>query len=329
MKQKRILVTGAAGFIGSNLCSHLSYNSENYVIGLDNFFSGSPDNLKHLKTRPNFEFINWDIRNPISLRVDEIYNLACPASPKWYQKDPVFTFETCVIGAMNMLKLAKECNAKILQASTSEVYGDPLINKQDEKYWGNVNPIGKRSCYDEGKRAAETLFMDYYRQYDVDIRIIRLFNTYGQNMDIDDGRVVSNFICQALENKPITIYGDGTQTRSFQYILDALQKIILVMNLDSTEERNHYPFNVGNPAEELTISKLADTIKKLCKSSSEIVFEELPEDDPKQRNPDISKLESAIDGSETSLIYTSLETGLKYTINYFKRFNNNMSFWHS
>lgn len=314
---KRILVTGGAGFIGSNLCQYLLRRG-NYVICLDNFYTGRMENIQDLKNDSNFELMTYDIREGIpNIKVDEIYNLACPASPKWYQKDPIFTFETCILGAMNVLKLAQKNKAKVMQASTSEVYGDPASSPQSETYNGNVNPIGIRSCYDEGKRAAETMFMDYHKMYNIDTRIIRIFNTYGPMMDIDDGRVISNFICQALKNEPITIYGDGSQTRSFQYYSVLIEKMVDIMELDREIHKDIYlPINIGSPSQEFNMSKLAYKIIELTNSDSEVKYEDLPEDDPRQRRPDITRLKKYLDYAEFSV---PLEEGLKYTIEYFRR----------
>ena len=308
---KRILVTGGAGFIGSHLCERL-LNEGNDVICLDNYFTGSKDNIRHLISNDHFELVRHDITQPYTAEVDEIYNLACPASPVHYQHDPVKTIQTCVIGSMNMLGLAKRVGAKILQASTSEVYGDPNIHPQVEEYWGNVNPIGIRSCYDEGKRCAETLFMDYHRQNNLNIKIIRIFNTYGPRMSMNDGRVVSNFIVQALKGEDITIYGDGKQTRSFQYVDDLVEGMIRMMNT-----RNEFtgPVNIGNPGE-FTMLELAEKVVELTGSSSKIIFEPLPQDDPRQRKPDISLAHKELGGWEPKI---KLEEGLGYTIDYFKK----------
>ena len=305
---KKILVTGGAGFIGSHLCKRL-LDEGNEVICLDNFFTGSKENIIHLMDNPYFEVIRHDVEEKILLEVDEIYNLACPASPIHYQFDPVKTIRTSVMGAINMLDIAKRCKAKILQASTSEVYGDPQIHPQTEEYRGNVNPIGIRACYDEGKRCAETLFFDYYREYNVDIKVIRIFNTYGPNMAINDGRVVSNFIIQALKNENITIYGDGKQTRSFQYVDDLIDGMIKMMN-----SRENGPINLGNP-NEFTMIELAKQIIKLTNSKSKIIFKELPQDDPKQRQPDITLAKEKLNWQPK----IELEKGLIKTINYFKR----------
>jgi len=304
---KKILITGGAGFIGSHLCEKL-LNDGNEVICLDNFFTGSKQNIIDLIDNPYFEVIRHDVEEKILLEVDEIYNLACPASPIHYQFDPVKTIRTSVMGAINMLDIAKKCKAKILQASTSEVYGDPQIHPQPESYRGNVNPIGVRACYDEGKRCAETLFFDYYRETKVDIRVVRIFNTYGPNMAINDGRVISNFIIQALKNQNITIYGDGTQTRSFQYIDDLIDAMIKMM--DSNEIG---PINLGNP-DEFTIFELAKKIIDLTNSKSKIVFKKLPQDDPKQRQPDITLAKTKLNWQPK----VKLEEGLIKTIKYFE-----------
>lgn len=306
---KRILVSGGAGFIGSHLCTRL-INDGHEVICLDNFFTGSKRNIAHLLDNHRFEVVRHDVTYPYSAEVDEIYNLACPASPIHYQHDPIQTTKTSVMGAINMLGLARRLNAKILQASTSEVYGDPIVHPQPESYWGNVNPVGYRSCYDEGKRCAETLFMDYHRQNKVRVKIIRIFNTYGPRMLPDDGRVVSNFILQALNNKDITIYGDGTQTRSFQYIDDLIEGMIRMMD---TEDEFTGPVNIGNP-NEVTILDLAQKIISMTGSSSKIVFEHLPFDDPKQRRPDITLAKSKLDWKPV----VGLEEGLLHMIEYFK-----------
>ena len=309
MKKKTILVTGGAGFIGSHLCERLLTDNHK-VICLDNLFTGSLDNIEVLKSNINFEFVNHDITKPYFREsIDEIYNLACPASPIHYQSNPIKTVKTCTIGVINMLGLAKKNNAKILQASTSEVYGDPDVHPQKEDYNGNVNTIGLRSCYDEGKRCAETLFMDYKREHNLNIRIVRIFNTYGPNMTKNDGRVVSNFILQALQNDNITIYGDGSQTRSFQFIDDLVEGLIKMMNSD-----NVGPINLGNPIE-LSMTDLAYKVIKLTNSSSDIIYKKLPKDDPKRRRPDISLAKSTLDWSPV----IDLETGLKKTINYFKQ----------
>ena len=306
---KCVLVTGGAGFLGSHLCDRL-IESGNYVICLDNFFTGSKENIQHLVGNPNFELEERDIIWPYMKGVDEIYNLACPASPIHYQHDPIQTAKTSVMGAINMLGLAMRLDAKILQASTSEVYGDPIVHPQPESYWGNVNPVGYRSCYDEGKRCAETLFMDYHRQNNVRVKIIRIFNTYGPRMLPNDGRVVSNFILQALNNEDITIYGDGKQTRSFQYIDDLIEGMIRMMN---TEDEFTGPINLGNP-NEFPVLELAERIISMTGSSSKIVFKSLPDDDPKQRQPDITLAKEKLGWQPT----VELEEGLKRMIEYFK-----------
>lgn len=306
---KRILVSGGAGFIGSHLCTRL-VNEGRDVICLDNFFTGSKDNIKHLMGNHHFEVVRHDVTYPYSAEVDEIYNLACPASPIHYQHDPIQTAKTSVMGAINMLGLAMRLDAKILQASTSEVYGDPIVHPQPESYWGNVNPVGYRSCYDEGKRCAETLFMDYHRQNNVRVKIIRIFNTYGPRMLPNDGRVVSNFILQALNNEDITIYGDGKQTRSFQYIDDLIEGMIRMMN---TEDEFTGPINLGNP-NEFPVLELAERIISMTGSSSKIVFKSLPDDDPKQRQPDITLAKEKLGWQPT----VELEEGLKRMIEYFK-----------
>lgn len=306
---KRILVSGGAGFIGSHLCTRL-INDGHEVICLDNFFTGSKDNIAHLMGNHHFEVVRHDVTYPYSAEVDEIYNLAYPASPIHYQHDPIQTAKTSVMGAINMLGLAMRLDAKVLQASTSEVYGDPIVHPQPEHYWGNVNPVGYRSCYDEGKRCAETLFMDYHRQNDVRVKIIRIFNTYGPRMLPNDGRVVSNFVLQALNNEDITIYGDGTQTRSFQYIDDLIEGMIRMME---TEDDFTGPVNLGNP-NEFSIQELAEKIIAMTGSSSKIVFKSLPNDDPKQRQPDITLAKKKL-GWEPTI---ELEDGLSRMIEYFK-----------
>ncbi len=308
---KRILVTGGAGFLGSHLCERLIKEGHD-VVCVDNFFTGRRRNVAHLLDNPQFEILRHDITFSLFVEVDEIYNLACPASPIHYQHDPVQTTKTSVIGAINMLGLAKRVGAKIFQASTSEVYGDPDVHPQTEAYWGRVNPIGPRSCYDEGKRCAETLFFDYYRQNDVKIKVARIFNTYGPNMHPNDGRVVSNFIMQALRGEPITIYGDGQQTRSFCYVSDLIDGFLKLM--DSADDISG-PINLGNPGE-FTMLELAETVIKLTGSKSELVYEELPEDDPKQRQPDITQAKEKLGWEPT----VSLEEGLKPTIKYFKQY---------
>ena len=311
--QKRILVTGGAGFLGSHLCDRLVDQGHD-VLCLDNFFTGTKSNVIHLLGRKNFELIRHDLVHPIFLEVDEIYNLACPASPVHYQYNPVKTVKTNVVGAINMLGLAKRVKAKILQASTSEVYGDPAVHPQTEDYWGNVNTIGLRSCYDEGKRCAETLFFDYHRQNKVNIRVVRIFNTYGPRMHPNDGRVVSNFIVQALQNREITIYGDGTQTRSFCFVDDLVEGLLRMMNGD---DRFTGPVNLGNPGE-FTMVALAEKIVELTGSRSQIIFQPLPKDDPRQRKPDISLARKHLDWEPE----TDLEAGLKKTISYFSELLN-------
>ncbi len=307
---KKILITGGAGFIGSHLCERL-LNEGNEVVCLDNYFTGSKQNIVHLLNNPYFELIRHDVTMPFFIEVDEIYNLACPASPIHYQYNPIKTIKTSVMGAINMLGLAKRIKAKVLQASTSEVYGDPEIHPQTETYWGNVNPIGPRSCYDEGKRCAETLFMDYYHQNKVDIKIIRIFNTYGPRMNSNDGRVVSNFIVQALRGEDITIYGNGKQTRSFQYIDDLIEGMTRMMATDSSFQG---PVNIGNP-HEFTMLELAETIIRLTQSKSKITFHPLPADDPIQRKPDICLAKEKLNNWEPKI---QLEEGLIKTIEYFK-----------
>lgn len=307
---KKILITGGAGFIGSHLCERL-LKEGNEVICLDNYFTGNKTNIAHLLDNPFFEVVRHDITTPFFVEVDEIYNLACPASPVHYQYNPIKTTKTSVLGAINMLGLAKRVKAKILQASTSEIYGDPEIHPQPEKYWGNVNPIGLRSCYDEGKRCAETLFMDYHKQNNVDIKIIRIFNTYGPNMNMHDGRVVSNFITQALRGENITIFGDGSQTRSFQYIDDLLEGMIRMMG---TRPGITGPINIGNQVE-FTMRELAETILELTGSSSQLVYRPLPQDDPKQRQPDISLARKYLNNWQPTI---QLKEGLLKTIHYFE-----------
>jgi UDP-glucuronate decarboxylase len=308
--RKRILVTGGAGFIGSHLCERL-LNEGHEVLCLDNFFTGSKQNIVHLLDNPYFEMIRHDITQPYYAEVEEIYNLACPASPVHYQYNPIKTIKTSVMGAINMLGLAKRIKAKILQASTSEVYGDPTIHPQTEDYWGNVNPIGKRSCYDEGKRCAESLFVNYHIQNGVNIRIARIFNTFGPRMSLHDGRVISNFVVQALQNQPITIFGEGKQTRSFQYVDDLIEGLIQLMQSDDT---NTQPINMGNPGE-FTMLELAGKIIEMTGSSSELTFHPLPENDPVQRQPDITKAREIL-GWEPVV---DLEKGLEKTIDYFKK----------
>lgn len=307
---KRILITGGAGFIGSHLCERL-LNEGNEVISLDNYFTGSKRNIVHLIDHPYFEIIRHDVTMPFFIEVDEIYNLACPASPVHYQYNGIKTVKTSVMGAINMLGLAKRTKAKILHASTSEVYGDPKVHPQKEDYWGHVNPIGKRACYDEGKRVAETLFMNYHDQNGVKIKIARIFNTYGPNMHPNDGRVVSNFIVQALQNKDITVYGDGNQTRSFQYVDDLLNGFIALMK---SGDDFTGPVNLGNPGE-FTILELAEKVIRLTGSRSKIIFKPLPEDDPLQRKPDISLAKKELNWEPKIL----LEAGLKKTIAYFDK----------
>jgi len=308
---KRILVTGGAGFIGSHLCERLLQEG-NEILCLDNYFTGSKRNIAHLLENPYFELIRHDVTSPYYVEVDEIYNLACPASPIHYQYNPIKTVKTSVMGAINMLGLAKRIKAKVLQASTSEVYGDPTIHPQPESYWGNVNPIGARSCYDEGKRCAETLFKDYHQQNNVRIKIIRIFNTYGPRMHPNDGRVVSNFIVQALQGEDLTIYGDGSQTRSFQYVDDLLEGMIRMMQ---TGDEVTGPINLGNP-NEFTISALAGRIVELIGSPSKIIYLPLPQDDPVQRKPVIAKAKATLDNWEPKV---ELEEGLMKTIAYFDK----------
>lgn len=308
MKEKRVLVTGGAGFVGSHLCEQL-IKLGNHVVCVDDLSTGSRANIHHLIGRPNFEMIVHDITNPLYIDINEIYNLACPASPKHYQTDPIKTIKTNVIGSINMLGLAKRTGARILQASTSEIYGDPQIHPQRESYWGNVNPVGIRSCYDEGKRCAETLFFDYHRQHQIDIKVARIFNTYGPHMCHEDGRVIPNFITQALKNEPITIYGDGLQTRSFCYVDDLISALIKFMGLSAGIAA---PMNLGNPIE-LTVLELAHTIIRLTNSSSTIKFCSLPVDDPTQRRPDISLAHAHLNWQPK----VQLELGLKRTIEYF------------
>jgi len=306
--RKRILVTGGAGFLGSHLCERL-LNRGADVICLDNLFSGTKDNIAHLFTNPNFEFVRHDVTFPFYVEVDEIFNLACPASPIHYQRDPVQTTKTSVHGAINMLGLAKRTGARILQASTSEVYGDPEVHPQEESYWGHVNPIGIRACYDEGKRCAETLFFDYNRQHGVDIKVARIFNTFGPRMHPNDGRVVSNFIIQALQNQPITIYGDGAQTRSFCFVDDLIEGFIRFMDSDSGVTG---PINLGNP-QEMTMIALAEEIIEISGSKSKIDFMPLPSDDPRQRRPDISNAKELLAWTPK----VSTREGLAQTVRYF------------
>ena len=307
---KKILVTGGAGFLGSHLCEAL-LKQGNEVICMDNYFTGSKSNIVHLLVSPYFELYRHDVTMPAHVEVDEIYNLACPASPIHYQYDPIKTIQTSIMGAINMLGVAKRTGAKILQASTSEVYGDPHVHPQPEEYWGNVNPIGIRSCYDEGKRCAETLFFDYHRQNNVRIKVIRIFNTYGPNMHPNDGRVVSNFIVQALKGKDITIYGDGSQTRSFCYCDDLIRGMIAMM---ATPDEITGPINLGNP-HEFTIKQLAELVIELTGSSSKIIYEPLPSDDPTQRQPIIDKAKEILNWEPT----VQLREGLVKTIEYFDK----------
>ena len=307
--RKRVLVTGGAGFLGSHLCDRL-VAAGNDVVCVDNFYTGAKENIADLRDKPNFELIRHDITFPLYVEVDEIYNLACPASPVHYQHDPVQTTKTCVHGAINMLGLAKRTGARIFQASTSEVYGDPEVHPQQESYWGRVNPIGIRSCYDEGKRCAETLFFDYHRQYGLDIKVARIFNTYGPRMHPDDGRVVSNFIVQALKGDPITIYGDGSQTRSFCFVDDLIDAFLRLMK---TDREVTGPVNLGNSGE-FTIAELAERIVALVGSSSEIVYQPLPQDDPLQRRPDLTLADQLLDWRPK----VDLEDGLRPVIDYFR-----------
>ncbi len=309
--KNRILVTGGAGFIGSHLCQKL-LNEGNEIVCVDNFFTGSKDNIKNLLNNPYFEFIRHDICFPLYVEVDEIYNLACPASPIHYQFDPVQTTKVNVLGSINMLGLAKRLKIKILQASTSEIYGNPLEHPQTEDYWGNVNTIGPRACYDEGKRCAETLFFDYHRQHKLDIKVVRIFNTYGPKMHPNDGRVVSNFIIQALNGQDITVYGDGSQTRSFCYVDDLVDGIFSMMNANSGFTG---PVNLGNPVES-TVLELAKLVIELTDSKSKIIFKDLPQDDPEKRKPDISLAKDKLDWQPS----IGLEEGLLRTIHYFKSF---------
>jgi UDP-glucuronate decarboxylase len=310
MKNNRVLITGGAGFLGSHLCDHLISLGED-VICADNFFTGSKNNIIHLIGNPHFELIRHDVTFPLYVEVDQIYNLACPASPVHYQFDPVQTTKTSVHGAINMLGLAKRVKAKILQASTSEVYGDPEVHPQTESYWGRVNPIGPRACYDEGKRCAETLFFDYWRQYHLQIKVMRIFNTYGPRMHPNDGRVVSNFIVQAIKGDPITIYGDGSQTRSFCYVDDLIEGMVRLMQSSNDITG---PMNMGNP-NEFTMLELAELVLRLTGSSSKLKFMPLPQDDPKQRKPDISLAKQVLDWVPK----VSLEDGVKETIAYFRK----------
>ncbi len=308
---KKVLVTGGAGFLGSHLCDKL-VNQGHHVLCVDNYFTGSKKNIEHLLDYKNFEVIRQDVCFPLYVEVDEIYNLACPASPFYYQWDPIQTMKTSVLGAYNMLGLAKRTGAKILQASTSECYGDPTVHPQPEEYWGNVNPIGIRSCYDEGKRAAETLFMDYFRVHNVDVRIVRIFNTYGPRMAQNDGRVVSNFIVQALQGKDITVYGSGEQTRSFCYVDDLIDGMMKYMAIES-ERGVPGPINLGNPGE-FTMNELAEKVIALTGTTSQVLKKPLPQDDPKQRRPDISKAKSILSWEPK----ISLDEGLVKTVDYFK-----------
>lgn len=306
----KILITGGAGFLGSHLADKL-LEQKNEVLAVDNFFTGSKRNIAHLLNNPYFEFMRHDVTFPLYIETNQIFNLACPASPIHYQFDPVKTTKTSVHGAINMLGLAKRTRAKILQASTSEVYGDPEVHPQKEEYWGRVNPIGIRSCYDEGKRCAETLFFDYHRQHALDIKVVRIFNTYGPRMHPKDGRVVSNFIVQALKGENLTIYGDGSQTRSFCYVDDLIEAMVRMMN---TPPNITGPINIGNPTEH-TMVELAEMILRICQSKSKLIYMPLPSDDPKQRKPDISKAQATLDWTPKVLI----EDGLKETVNYFKK----------
>jgi len=303
------MVTGGAGFLGSHLCERLLSEGCD-VLCVDNFYSGTKDNVVHLAGNPHFELMRHDVTFPLYVEVDEIYNLACPASPLYYQRDPVQTTKTCVHGAINMLGLAKRTKSKIFQASTSEVYGDPEVHPQQESYWGNVNPIGIRSCYDEGKRCAETLFFDYHRQHQLEIKVVRIFNTYGPRMHPNDGRVVSNFIVQALRGEEITIYGDGSQTRSFCYADDLIEGFVRMM---ASPSEITGPFNMGNPVE-ITIKELAETVLKMVGGSSKLVFKPLPQDDPKQRQPNITLARENL-GWEPKV---KLEPGLEKTVAYFR-----------
>ena len=305
----KILVTGGAGFLGSHLCDRLVKNGH-HVLCIDNLYTGSEENISHLLGLKEFEFLNHDVVEPVDLRVDLIYNLACPASPPHYQHDPVRTTRTSVIGAMNVLELARKNDIPILQASTSEIYGDPEIHPQTETYWGNVNPIGERSCYDEGKRCAETLFFDYHRQYATQVRVVRIFNTYGPRMHPNDGRVVSNFIVQALLGQDLTIYGDGRQTRSFCYVDDMIAGFL---NMMESSDSFMGPVNLGNP-NEFTMLELAEKVREIIGSKSELVFKPLPSDDPKQRKPDISLAKEKLSWAPT----VGLEEGLSKTIEYFR-----------
>ena len=310
LSRPRILVTGGAGFLGSHLCERLLERGEE-VLCVDNFFTGTRENIAHLLPHPRFELLRHDVTYPLHVEVDQIYNLACPASPVHYQFDPVQTTKTSIMGALNMLGLAKRTKARVLQASTSEVYGDPAVHPQPESYWGNVNPIGIRSCYDEGKRCAETLFFDYHRQHQVQIKVMRIFNTYGPRMHPNDGRVVSNFIVQALQGQDITIYGEGLQTRSFCYVDDLVEGMIRLMNSDPSFTG---PVNIGNPVE-FTMRELAESVLRLTGSKSQLRFMPLPADDPRQRKPDITLAKQQLDWAPT----IELEAGLKRTIAYFSK----------
>ena len=309
---RRVLVTGAAGFLGSHLCDHLlGSNPEIEVLAVDSLFSGARSNLEHLRDNPRFDFMRHDVTRPLFVEVDEIYNLACPASPVHYQFDPIHTLKTSVNGAINMLGLAKRTRARILQTSTSEVYGDPTVSPQRETYFGNVNTMGPRACYDEGKRVAETLFYNYRQLHGVDTRVVRIFNTYGPRMQPEDGRVVSNFIIQALTDQPITVYGDGNHTRSFCYVDDLIAAIMKSMNV---EESDGTPINIGNP-HEMTINELAKTVIELTGSRSRVIYQPLPQDDPLQRRPDISKAKALLDWEPR----VALKEGLARTIDYFEK----------
>ena len=310
---KKIIVTGGSGFLGSHLCEHL-IKKNNYVICIDNLYSSNINNIKHLVKKKNFQFIKQDITLPFNFNADEIYNLACPASPIHYQNDPVKTIKTNVSGSLNVLDLAYKTNAKVLLASSSEVYGDPIEHPQNETYWGNVNPIGIRSCYDEGKRCAETLFFDFFRQYNLKIKVTRIFNTYGPNMHINDGRVISNFVVQAIQNKPLTIYGNGEQTRSFCYVDDLINGLVKMMD---SNDKITGPINLGNPYE-CQINYIAKKIIELSKSKSSIVNKPLPKDDPLKRKPDIRKARKLLNWEPVF----SLEQGIINTINYFKNYLN-------